>query len=252
MLYVIGIIFFLWVLGTLSTSFKDTSTKKIAKKKSQVRNIKATELSDSTYIETLKSEYYTTFKLIGEIEFNRKKRDIVFKEIRSRIPNNYTILEKKYLVLIQFWECNPIKKDIIEEFAAYREEFNEIMISKGVQKNKLNVHDAFWSYLQKLKLDLIKLGFCFDVLSPEMEGFKREEIEIKKHLNNKTNFVNLLSAGSKNLLKKNNIEDYSYFTKITRLETQLLFGRGNININQKQVEIIDTILLIKHVWYLNQ
>jgi hypothetical protein len=59
----------------------------------------------------------------------------------------------------------------------------------------------------------------------------------------------LLTKGSINLLEKNNIVHYTDFTKLNRADVRLMFGRGNIDRNQSQVEVIDTILLMKNLWY---
>jgi hypothetical protein len=103
--------------------------------------------------------------------------------------------------------------------------------------------------MNKLSLELAKKGYSTSTMESYQFDFKREEKKVKQYLKNKKDFIQLLTKGSINLLEKNKIVHYADFTKLNRADVRLMFGRGNIDRNQSQVEIIDTILLMKNLWY---
>jgi len=84
-------------------------------------------------------------------------------------------------------------------------------------------------------------------LCPQVENKKLKNYWKDWILKNKKDFIQLLTKGSINLLEKNNIVHYDDFTKLNRADVRLMFGRGNIQRNQSQVEVIDTILLMKNL-----
>lgn len=235
----------IYILGKI---FSKPNVKKT--KWEQMGNISSTEkikYFDNSKIEKIKQEYYSSIEKYSDDKLNRKALIEEHNKITQRLPYYLTLIEKKQLRLLQYWEFNPIKVDIINDYLSYRSNYFKTIIDK--EPKKLNVNDALWSYMNKLSLELAKKGYSTSTMESYQFDFKREEKKVKQHLKNKKDFIQLLTKGSINLLEKNNIVHYADFTKLNRADVRLMFGRGNIDRNQSQVEVIDTILLMKNLWY---
>lgn len=97
----------IYILGKI---FSKPNVKKT--KWEQMGNISSTEkikYIDNSKIEKIKQEYYSSIEKYSDDKLNRKALIEEQNKITQRLPYYLTLIEKKQLRLLQYWEFNPIK-----------------------------------------------------------------------------------------------------------------------------------------------
>ena len=167
--------------------------------------------------------------------------------LMDKMPIYWSYMEAKTITLIEYWDLNPLGISKINEYAKFRSDFYNKR--KKDYKSTPNLGDAFWSYWQGMRMELVpKYGLEFDLnLNSNLDHFKKIEKEFKKTINPKSKSFDNINEVVRSKLIKNNILTLKDISQKSRDEIYEIYGYSKVN--KTRMRLLDTLMMYNGIWY---